>query len=509
MRLDKIKNTLQGTLWGVANKIVALIFPFIIRTILIRKLGAEYAGLSSLFTSILQVLSLTDLGISSAIVFSMYKAVSEDDKNTLSAYLNYFRKMFFFIGIITLFIGILVMPFLQYLIKGDVPLDINLYILYIIYLSNTVISYFGFAYRSSILSAYQREADNSKFQMICNLTMYIVQIIVLMVFKNYYIYIIFLPIFTLVLNLTRYIYVCKKYPDIQCTGTISILQKKQLKKNVSALFLHKIGSVTVNTLDNVIISSFLGLVTLANYNNYYYLISAVTAIILIFFTSLTAGVGNSLIMEESRKVQKDFYTIFYFNGFIVSVSTTCFFAMYQDFITLWVGKEYLFDSIMMVLFCVYYYIHTIRRTIIAYRDASGMWVDNKWQPIVSTCVNLSLNIVLIQTIGVKGVVISTIISMIFVDMPWETGKLINRLFNESTKRYMGRLLFYTIITIFNCLAIYCIFKFVLIDHIIIKLILDFILSLFVSILIFIFLTSKLEEFEYAKTLVMKIINRIK
>lgn len=506
-RLNKTKNTIQGTLWGITNKVVALVFPFIIRTILIRKLGAEYAGLSSLFTSILQVLSLADLGIGTAIVFSMYKAVSEDDKKTLSAYLNYFRRVFFIIGIVILGIGLLAMPFLKYLINGDVPADINLYILYLIYLSNTVISYFAFAYRSAILSAYQREADNSKFQIACNIMMYIVQIVVLLLFENYYLYILFLPIFTLVLNISRYLYVCKKYPDIKCEGMISATQRKKIKKNISALFLHKVGSVTVNTLDNVIISSFLGLLPLANYNNYYYLISAVTAIILIFFSSLTAGVGNSIITEDREKVKQDFYTIFYLNGFIVVVSTVCFFSMYQDFITVWIGKEYLFDYITMILFCVYYYVHTIRRTIIAYRDAAGMWVDNKWQPVVSAMVNLILNIILVQVVGINGVIISTIVSMILIDIPWETGKLIKELFNESAKKYVVRLIYYTLIVILSCCVVN-VGKSITPGHsIIVRLIVDFILAVFISGFIFGVLTFHMPECKRAKKIALRTIKR--
>ena len=130
-RLNKTQNTIQGIIWGLVNKTVALMFPFIIRTILIWELGAEYAGLNSLFTSILQVISLADLGVGSAIVFSMYRAVSEDNKKMLSAYLNYFRRVFFLIGSIIVMIGLLIMPFLKYLIKGSIPPDINIYILYI------------------------------------------------------------------------------------------------------------------------------------------------------------------------------------------------------------------------------------------------------------------------------------------------------------------------------------------------------------------------------------------
>lgn len=506
-RLNKTQNTIQGIIWGLVNKTVALIFPFIIRTILIWELGAEYAGLNSLFTSILQVISLADLGVGSAIVFSMYRAVSEDNKKMLSAYLNYFRRVFFLIGSIIVMIGLLIMPFLKYLIKGSIPPDINIYILYMIYLLNTSISYFVFAYRSSILSAYQREADNYKFQTVCSSIMYSVQIIVLLLFENYYIYILFLPIFTFLLNISRYLYIQKKYPDIKCEGLLPKEQQKEIKDNVFALFLHKVGSVTVNTLDNIVISSFLGLVILSNYNNYYYLISAVTAIVLILFSSLTAGLGNSIITESREKVKRDFYTIFYLNGFLVVVSTVCFFNMYQDFIMLWVGEKYLFNDSTMILFCIYYYIHTIRRTIICYRDAAGMWQDNKLQPIVSSIFNLTLNVVLVQKSGINGVIASTIISMIFIDIPWETGKLIKNLFNEPVTKYMFRLMHYSFISVFCCYLVHLVMEFIYIRHIIFRLTVEFVLSVLTSVVFFAFLTFRMEELKNLKIIIKKVIRK--
>ena len=493
-KINFIQNTLQGTLWGVGNKLIAVLFPFILRTTIIKKLGAEYAGLNSLFTSILQVLSLADLGFSSAMVYSMYKPVAEEDMNTISALLNFFRKIYISIGCIILVIGLAIMPFINKMISGEIPTDINIYILYLIYLFNTVSSYLFFAYRTSILSAYQKEAEISKIQMIANIIMCIIQITVLIIFTNYYIYIVFLPIFTCISNYMKYYYVKMKYPQICCKGNITYLQREIIKKNVSALFLHKLGSVTVNTLDNIVISSILGLVLLSNYNNYYYLVSAVTSLILIFFNSITAGIGNRIIIDSIEANRCNFYKIFYINGIIVSVSTVCFFSSFQDFIVIWLGKQYLFDFLTMILMCSYFYVHTIRRTVISYRDAAGMWLNNKWQPVVSAIVNLVLNIILIQVIGIKGVILSTIISMLIIDIPWESKKLIQDLFNMSTKKYYKRMSIFALITFTSCIIMFMIMKALVIANINLKLVVEFLLSLIVGSVFFVLLTFRMSEF---------------
>lgn len=188
MNEGRLKNSLRNVLGALINKATAIIFPFIIRTIILYYLGTEYAGLSSLFTSVLQILSLSELGIGSAIVFSMYKPIAEGNNAEINALLKLYRKFYCIIGMVILLVGITLIPLIPRLINGTYPHDINLYALYLIYLSNTVISYFLFAYKASILNAFQRSDIESNLTTLINTGMYILQIITLIIFKNYYIY---------------------------------------------------------------------------------------------------------------------------------------------------------------------------------------------------------------------------------------------------------------------------------------------------------------------------------
>lgn len=153
MKLEKTKNARRNILFGILNKVITMFLPFVVRSVIIYALSAEYLGLNSLFSSILQVLNLTELGFSSAMVYSMYKPIAENDDETICALLNFYRKIYFIIGCIVLSLGLLLLPFLDKLINGDVPDNINIYILYLCYLVNTVLSYMMFAYRSSLLNA--------------------------------------------------------------------------------------------------------------------------------------------------------------------------------------------------------------------------------------------------------------------------------------------------------------------------------------------------------------------
>ena len=162
MRLAKTKNAVRNIFFGAVFKIITLLGPFIIRTMILWIMGSEYIGLNSLFTSILSFLSLAELGVGSALVYSMYKPIAEDDQDMICALLNLYRKMYRIIGMIILGVGLLLLPFLNKLVKGEAPADVNLYILYLIYLFNTVISYVMFAYKQSLLTAFQRSDIISK-----------------------------------------------------------------------------------------------------------------------------------------------------------------------------------------------------------------------------------------------------------------------------------------------------------------------------------------------------------
>lgn len=282
MNDGRLKNSVRNVLGALINKATAIVFPFVIRTIILYYLGTEYAGLSSLFTSVLQILSLSELGIGSAIVFSMYKPVAEGNNAEINALLKLYRKFYYIIGVTILFVGIILIPMIPRLINGTYPNDINLYALYLIYLSNTVLSYFLFAYKTSILNAFQRSDIESNLTTLINTGMYIFQIITLIAFRNYYLYIIWLPIATIVINIVRSRIVNKQYPAIRCDGEVSQEVKHDIFKRVGALIGHQLSGTVNCSLDNIVVSAFLGLKVVAQYGNYYYVVSALSGVMQVY-----------------------------------------------------------------------------------------------------------------------------------------------------------------------------------------------------------------------------------
>ena len=201
MKIERTKNTVKSSIWGLIEKITNIILPFIIRTVLIKKLGAEYLGLSSLFVSVLEVLSLAELGFGSAIVFSMYKPIANNDYKTVGSIINYLKKVYRIIGIIMLIIGILILPIIPDLVKSDIPSNINIYLIYLIYLGNTVSSYLLFSYKSTLLNAMQCNDIISRVNFFTSSVLRIIQIIMLIIVPNFYLYALITPIITIFNNI--------------------------------------------------------------------------------------------------------------------------------------------------------------------------------------------------------------------------------------------------------------------------------------------------------------------
>lgn len=440
--MSRLENASRNVFWGIINKSVAILGPFIMRTIILYQLGAEYVGLSGVFTSLLQVLNFAELGFANAIVYSMYKPVAEGDTASICALLNYFRKIYKIISGLILILGIMIIPFLPRLISGTIPDGINLYILYIMYLINLISGYFLYAYKSSILLANQRNDIDSSIQMFFNILMYLVQGIVLLLFKNYYLYIVLIPVCTILVNFYRNYIVNKMYPEIRCTGYPDIVVRNEIVHKVMALAGHKIGLPITNSIDSLVVSATLGLTVLAVYDNYSYVFQAVGTVLTICYTSITPTIGNSIITRSVEKNYETFLTLSFVNLWVVSWCSISLLVLYQNFMILWVGDSLLLANNVVIALGIAFYVAYMRFITTTYKDACGMWEEDKLKPYVICIGNLILDLFCVKVLklGVLGVIITTLFLRIVVAMPWETTVLFRDYFNRNASEYI-KLLF--------------------------------------------------------------------
>lgn len=451
MLFDRTRNAKRAIQSGLLVKLLSTIVPFIMRTIIIYTLGNLYLGLGSLFSSVLNALNLAELGIGSAMVFSMYKPAAENDTKTICALLNMYKKVYLVIGIVVLMIGLGLLPFLPDLIHGKYPYDINIYVLYVMHLLSAVAGYFFFAYKGSILTAYQREDIANTVTFVTEILMYGLQIISLIVFRNYYMYVFLILLRSVVYNLIVFLIVKKKYPMLIASGVIDEATKKQIIKKTGALAGHKVAVVVINSTDNILISMLIGLNMVAIYNNYYYVVQAVAGVLLLIFTGLIPIVGNYLITENNERIVSLFDTLNYFNAFIIVVCCNCFITMIQPFMVLWTGNQNMFPMYMVVLFVIYFYTLRIRIVMNLFKDAAGIWEKDLGKAYGMAFINLVIDIFLMQKIGIAAALISTIISMVFAFF-YEAVVVHKNVLKSAISHFLRMNVLYLFVAVTSCFA---------------------------------------------------------
>lgn len=454
MKIERTKNATKNIVFGTILKLYQIIVPFLMRTAMIYLLGVEYLGLNSLFTSILQVLNLVELGVGSAMVYSMYKPIAKDDEVEICALMKLYKIYYRIIGSVILVLGMILCPFIPHLIKSNVPADMNVYILYILNLLATVFSYWLFAYKNCLLSAHQRTDVTSKITIIINTIMYVAQFLLLFIFRNYYFYVIALLLGQITINIATAFVVDKMYPNYQAKGNLPKEEIKEINKRVKDLFTAKIGGVIVNSVDTIVISAFLGLSTLAVYENYFYILKALIAIVAVIFSSCTAGIGNSIIMESKEKNFRDFNKFTFIIFWLAGLFSCCLIGLYQNFMILWVGKDLLLDFSCVICLVIYFFVYEINAVLLLYKDAAGIWHKDRFRPLVTALTNLILNLILVNVIGLYGVLLSTVLSSVIIGFPWLVQNLFTEIFKESPKKYLIKILKYTILTIITCVITY-------------------------------------------------------
>lgn len=437
MKIERTKNAMRNIMFDGFFRVLNMLLPFIMRSVILYYLGASYLGLNGLFRSILSILNLAELGVGSAMVFSMYKPIAEDDTESICALMRLYRTFYRIIGLSIAVIGLLLTPFLPDLINGDIPPDMNLYILYFMNLGSTVITYWLFSYKRSLLYAHQRVDVVSKVAIPVKLVEFALKIIMLVIFRNYYLYLLIQFLSYAAENLITAKQVTKLYPRYSARGDLPKEKVMDIMHRVRDLFTAKFSNVIFNSADTLVISAFIGLDVLAVYQNYFFIITSLRTFLEVFISACIAGVGNSLITENVDKNYKDFGKITMLFGWIMCVSSAMLLCMYQPFIEIWMGKDSLLAYSYVICFVIYFYTMGMNKIMNMFKDAAGIWHKDRFRPLVSALVNLALNLVLIRSLDLYGVLLSSVISIVVVQIPW----LFHNLFREVfPRKYAGQYL---------------------------------------------------------------------
>lgn len=447
--MSRLTNTIRNAAVGFGAQLIIVLLNFINRTFFIRYLGAEYLGLSGLFSNILSMLSLAELGIGVAISFSLYKPLQEQDIRKTKALMSFYQLAYNVIGVVILGLGLCLVPFLDHLIKNrpDIP---YFTIIYLLFLANSVVSYF-FTYKRSLLSADQKEYLNTINRTLFSIIQCAGQFIVLVFTRNYLLYLLVVIICTIGSNI-RISYQCDKlYPYLKVNQErLTKEETKTLLKYVGAQLSHKVGGIVVSGTDNVLTTALVngGLVIVGLYSNYLLLINTIKSIITMFFTAVTASVGNLNAECNTDKAKEVFDKMFFLNMCFYGISTCCIYNLANDFIRLWIGEDYLLSTGIMTVIVINYYISGMRQTCQTYNTTLGLFWNDRFKPWIEALINLVSSIALARYYGFMGILLGTLISTVTTSFWVEPYILYKHGFNMRLGDYFIRYGQYTAAILF-------------------------------------------------------------
>jgi O-antigen/teichoic acid export membrane protein len=406
--MSRLKFTAKNIFAGYISSIIALSMGFISRTIFIHVLGITYLGVNGLFINVLGVLSFAELGIGTAMNYSLYKPVAEKDTENIKSLMKFYKTAYRVIALVITIIGLSIVPFLKYIVKdpGNIG-DISIY--YLIFLFNTVSSYF-IIYKFSLVNAEQKNYIFSYINTITSVVTVTIQIISLVIFKSFLVYLLVAAIIGLIQKIFVSIYLNRKYPYLLDKNTKKLTKEelKPIKKNIIALVYHKIGEISVHQTDNIIISAFINITTVGIISNYNLLMVSVSRFITIIFNSAIASLGNLIATEDVAR-QYYIFKVYRFVAFwLYGFSSIAFYILLSPFITLWIGKEMVISEFVLLLIIINYYMIGHRICINNIKSAGGVFDQDKYVALLCAVVNLIVSIVMVKLIGLPGVYVGTI-----------------------------------------------------------------------------------------------------
>ena len=453
MKLDFKKNVKRNMVANAASSGIRLLFPFLNRTLFLWLLSPEFLGLNGLFGSILGVLMLAELGFGTAVVCSMYKPVADDDRELLCAYLGFYRKVYRCVGAAIFLVGLALLPFLGKLVHGTVPPGIDLHVLYVIHLVNTAASYFLFAYRGVVLGAHHRNDVVTNIRTGVSVAQYVAVFLILLVMRYfldqpratvYYWYVLATVVFTVLQNILLVKASRRHFPDIEPRGKLPPELRRRVISDVKSIFMHKVGGVITHSTDNLVISAFLGLVAVAAYGNYYYVVTTVTGLVAVVYSSMTGGFGNKIHTESKADNFRLFMKMNRLSMAVVLFCVAAMTALYQPFMRIWTKNdpELMRHSLTPLLMVFYFYVMQSRQVLLSFKSAAALWKQDRWKPIVSGAVNLATNILFVIFLPgaykLDGVIFSTIIGFVLIQIPWESHVVFTVFFGKSESRAYWR-----------------------------------------------------------------------
>lgn len=432
-----------------ASRIITIFLGYVARVVFTRTLDQHYVGVSGLFLDFFKLLSLSELGISIAITYALYQPIADGDHEKQKSVMHLYRRFYNGVACIILVIGLLILPFLNSLIK-DQPNVEHLQLIYLLYLSNSVLS-FLYVYKKTLIDAHQQMYISMGYYGLFMTLQYVLQIVLLICTHNFILYLLVFPVCTLIHNVAISRKAEKMFPylkekDIQ---PLSREDKQGITKNIKAMFMHKIGTVAVQNTDSLLISSMIGIVSTACYTNYQLIIGSVRQVLTHAFQGVSASIGNLGVEKDDQKLTAVFESIFFIDFWVYGFASLCLFELLEPFIAISFGENYVFSGSITFILCLNFYLTGIRQAALSFRDSLGLFWHDRYKSIIEAAINLIASILLASFFGTSGIFWGTFISTVAVPLWIEPYILYKHRIKKPLSSYFIKLGFYTLVLLLS------------------------------------------------------------
>ena len=439
---SRTKKAGRNVVAGYANRIILTILEFIRRTVFIRILGENLLGINGVFTNIIQIFSLAELGLNNVVSYSFYKPLAENDAQKISALICFYRRIYNVIALVVLGIGLCLFPFVPYIIRTDVQVP-HVNLIYLVFLTDTVLSYL-FVYKTSILNADQKGYIYSLYVIVANICRVSLQVAGLFIFKNIFVYLITNVIVNFGTNFLLSHRTDKEYPYMNSArekkdGTeLSKIEKQELAQTIKSGFIYKHSAILLNSTDNILVSVLVGTVWVGYLANYETIYVGLASFYTILFTSLTPSVGNLLEAESKSRCKQVFQLMSYISSWMAVVFSVCFFCLSQEFINLWLGARFVLDEATVFCKTCIIFLSCSMQPVFSFREAAGLYKKTKWMIFAAAVLNIFLSVIFGMLWQTSGIIGASVISMLVTYCWYEPKVLFKDYFDSSASTYFLR-----------------------------------------------------------------------
>ena len=504
---SRTKKTLVNTLFSVASQMLTIVLSFVLRTAFIKILGDQYTGVASVFTTVLTMLSLSELGFSTAVATALYRPLREKNQELIRQLMDFYKTAYRLVALFILVVGICLIPFLPYIIKDVPDIKENITVIYVLYIIKTSASYL-MIYKTTLLRADQKLFVVKKIQMLCEMVRYAIEIIVLFIFRAYMTYLVIEIIATILQN-----YIVTKRAEKEYPHAFDKPEKKlpresiiSLLKDVKGLSMYKLSATVGNSIDTMLISSYINTSTVTLVGNYTHIKNHIQRVLMQFFIAVIPSVGNLAVEKGAKAQQNVFNRLFYISFLTVNFCSVSMYVLFSPFIKVWLGEKYLLGQHIAFIIAFDFFLYILLQAIASFRTANGLFVKGQYRPLFTAIINVILSIILIQKYGIFGTILATVIARLLTQW-YDPYLLYKHIFKDSFGKFYAKYWIYIVLFVSSALITQFVAEKIAFTNMLLNLVLSAVVCAVIPNCWVLLWTHRTKEFAYVKNMAVKVIQR--